>query len=383
MARFSVTKCLLRRCAAVATLLAVLLVGCRRGPEITQYEVPKEPTPDRMLAALVPHGSEAWSFKLAGPAEAVGKYTEKFDALVQTVTFPDAASGEPQWKLPEGWTQEAGGAQMRFATVKIPDSQPPLELTVAKVSWGSADEPQEILANVNRWRGQMQLPPIGDEDLSDETRSLKLAADQSKAIVVDLAGRLKAGVMSAPFASKAGKSDLPAGHPPVGEKTVGAKTVDRESKNAAQKSAQVEADPNVPFTYNLPAGWHPAPLKTFAAATFAVEKDSQKAEITATPFGGGAGGLLSNVNRWRGQVHLPPVAESELESLLNPYKVDGRPAQMVRFFSPKNSDQPLAIVAVIADRGDATWFFRMSGAPDFVEDQQSNFDKFMSSIKFK
>jgi len=95
MARFSVTKCLLRRCAAVATLFAVLLVGCGRGPEITQYEVPKEPTPDRMLAALVPHGSEAWSFKLAGPAEAVGKYTEKFDALVQTVTFPDAASGEP------------------------------------------------------------------------------------------------------------------------------------------------------------------------------------------------------------------------------------------------------------------------------------------------
>jgi hypothetical protein len=30
-----------------------------------------------------------------------------------------------------------------------------------------------------------------------------------------------------------------------------------------------------------------------------------------------------------------------------------------------------------------TWFFRMSGPPDFVEEQQSNFDKFMTSIKFK
>jgi len=294
MALFSVTKCLFGRCAALATLL-LLLTGCGQGPQITQYEVPKEPTPDRMLAALVPHGSEAWSFKLAGPGETVGKHTEKFDALVQTVTFPDSTAGEPQWKLPEGWTQEAGGAQMRFATIRIPDS-PPLELTMAKVSWESGAERQEILANVNRWRGQMQLPPIGEEDLSDETRSLKLTADQSKAIVVDLAGRLKTGGMSPPFASATGKGDLPAGHPPVGEKTTGAKSGGGES-GGAKKATQVAADPNLPFSFDLPAGWHPAPLKTFSVATFAVEKDAQKVEITATPFGGGAGGLLNNVNR--------------------------------------------------------------------------------------
>jgi hypothetical protein len=362
----------------LATLL--LLAGCGEGPKITQYEVPKEPTPDRMLAALVPHGSEAWSFKLAGPAETVGKYTEKFDALVQTVTFTDSDGGEPQWKLPEGWIQEAGGAQMRFATVKIPDGRPPLELTVAKVTWGSADETQEILANVNRWRGQMQLPPISEEDLADETRSLKLAADQ-KAIAVDLAGRLKAGGMSPPFAS-AGKGDLPAGHPPVSEKATAGKTAGG-GPASAKKSAQVATDPNLPFTFDMPTGWHPASLKTFSVATFAVEKDEQKVEITATPFGGGAGGLLNNVNRWRNLVHLPPVSESELESLLNSYKVDGRPAHMIRLFSPKTAEAPLAIVAVVADRDDTTWFFRMSGPPDFVEDQQPNFDKFMASIKFK
>jgi len=82
-------------------------------------------------------------------------------------------------------------------------------------------------------------------------------------------------------------------------------------------------------------------------------------------------------------VHLPPVSEGELESLLNPYKVDDRPAQMVRLFSPKNAESPLAIVAVVADRDDTTWFFRMSGPPELVEDQQPDFDKFMASIKFK
>jgi hypothetical protein len=334
-----------------------------------------------MLAALVPHGAEAWSFKLAGLAEAVGKNTDKFDALVQSVRFPDDAAGKPQWTLPDGWTQEAGGNEMRFATVKIPDTQ--TELTVAKVTWDADHQSQAILANVNRWRGQMQLSPMDETDLADGTRSLTLAADRSNAIVVDITGRLKPGGMSPPFASGADKGALPAGHPPVGEKSTNAAKKPPESAKGADASPRVAADPNLPFTYDLPAGWHPAPLKTFSVATFALETGSQKVEITVTPFGGGAGGLLMNVNRWRGQVHLPPASDDELKSLLSPYRVDGRPAQMVRLFSPKSADPPLAIVAVVADRDDATWFFRMSGAPELAEEQQSNFDKFMASIKFK
>ena len=371
----------------------MLLTGCGQEPKITQYEVPKEPTPDRMLAALVPHGSEAWSFKLAGPAEAVEKYSEKFDALVQSVKFPEDGGGKPQWTLPEGWTQDAGGNEMRFATVKIPDAETPLELTVAKVTWDADHQSQAILANVNRWRGQMQSSPVDESDLADETRWLTLAADQTKAIVVDVTGRLRPGGMAPPFASGADKGSLPAGHPPVGEKSTNANAARKESPMAARpesaKGVEVKTqiaapDPNLPFTYELPAGWRPAKeKKMFSIATFAVEKDSKQAEITVTPFGGGAGGLLMNVNRWRGQVHLPPVSEGELEALLNPYKVDGRPAQMARFFSPKDAEKPLAIVAVVSQRDDTTWFFRMSGTPELVEDQQSNFDKFMASIKFK
>src|SRR5262245_42410122 len=79
--------------------------GCKKPAEITRYQVPKEKPPappisaspsksktpgqDRMLAAIVPHGENAWSFKLAGKATEVDKHAEAFETLVKSVTFPE------------------------------------------------------------------------------------------------------------------------------------------------------------------------------------------------------------------------------------------------------------------------------------------------------
>src|SRR5262249_53306819 len=156
--------------------------------------------------------SQAWSFKLAGPAEAVGKFTEPFDALVKSVTF-GGTEAKPEWKLPEGWTQKAGGSAIRLATISIPAEPKPLELSVVPTSWSVEDEGASGLANVTRWRGQMQLAPIAADDLSKETRDLELS--KGRAIVVDLTGKLKTDGMQPPFAGMAGKQDLPAGHPTI------------------------------------------------------------------------------------------------------------------------------------------------------------------------
>ena len=154
--------------------------------------------PDRMLAAIVPHGNTAWFFKLSGPSGAVGKQTETFDALVKSVTFPESAGGKPQWKLPTGWEQKPG-SQMRFATLVLPaesaaDSgskspSKPLEVSVTSLPWSSQGEADQLLANVNRWRGQMQLKPLTPTELSTETRSIALSNDAKlTATLVDLTG---------------------------------------------------------------------------------------------------------------------------------------------------------------------------------------------------
>ncbi len=221
----------------VLTIVALAaLAGCDKGQEIAHYQVAKEmpiderpaaggetadnatPT-DRMLTVIVPHEHQAWFFKLAGPIDAVDKQAETFESFVKTVSFSESAGGKPKWKLPEGWEEKSEGAEMRFATVTIPTDDKPLELTISMpLPWMGGD-PKELQRNVDRWRGQLQLPPAGPDDLAKDTRNLKLADGEAKSeiIVVDLKGRLKAGGMTPPFANMAGRGALPAGHPPIAD----------------------------------------------------------------------------------------------------------------------------------------------------------------------
>jgi hypothetical protein len=51
-------------------------------------------------------------------------------------------------------------------------------------------------------------------------------------------------------------------------------------------------------------------------ASYAVKRpDGRSADISVVAMGGGAGGELENVNRWRNQIGLDPVTEADLAGL--------------------------------------------------------------------
>ena len=219
--------------AQVAPLLLIALfvavVGCSPAEKIEQYRVDKpevlakqfshgsdadaSPTADtsptdRMLAAIVPHGSQFWFFKLAGPDDAVRTHGKEFLQLMFSLHFADGAESPPDWTLPEGWTREPGN-QMRYATLVIAPGPPRLEVSVStfpKPS-GESETIDAILLNVNRWRGQMGLSPITKDQLADETKQLPLGGET--ATFVSLVGKLGKGGMTPPFARGA----LPLDHP--------------------------------------------------------------------------------------------------------------------------------------------------------------------------
>lgn len=215
------------RCCAVLVggLLALALVGCRPAEEIRSYSIPKEPEeappPElpagRMLGAIVVRPSQGWFFKLMGPADAVAAQAESFQAFLKTLKFP--AEGPPTWQVPEGWREQPGGP-MREATLVIPAEPKPLELTIVKLPREKGeDETDYVLKNVNRWRGQLQLPPLGQPDLAAETSQVEL--DGATATAVNIEGKLApTGAMSGggaaggpPFAPGMGARALPPGHP--------------------------------------------------------------------------------------------------------------------------------------------------------------------------
>jgi hypothetical protein len=158
---------------------------------------PSGPPTDRTLAVIVPTTPQGWFFKLTGPEAAVAALETKFNDFLSTVKFEN---GEPTWKLPDGWQQQPGNA-FRFATIVIPGEAKPLELTVSGLPNSGDDNVNYVLANVNRWRGQLQLPKIDADALGIETQTIEV--DGTTATRVNLAGHAAAGGMQPPFMSGA------------------------------------------------------------------------------------------------------------------------------------------------------------------------------------
>src|SRR6185295_11513521 len=68
------------------------------------------------------------------------------------------------------------------------------------------------------------------------------------------------------------------------------------------------------LAWDLPAGWKETAAKPPVTAAFAVAgHDRVEASITVLP--GSAGGLLANLNRWRGQMGLAPMDDGGVAAL--------------------------------------------------------------------
>ena len=208
-------------------LLALVAAGCSERPPITSYTVSKpvplrpianphdaglpmtlpgaaaaeapptgEPT-DRMLGVVVPITPQGWFFKFSGPVAAVTAQESAFKDFLKTVTFTD---GKPEWALPAGWQAQPGN-QFRFATLLIPAEGKPLEVSVTALPNSGEDNTNYVLSNVNRWRGQLRLPPITAAQLPAESSTVDLSG--TPATLVDLVGHTAPGGMGGPFSSGA------------------------------------------------------------------------------------------------------------------------------------------------------------------------------------
>ncbi|HMC12601.1 MAG TPA: hypothetical protein VKH44_14980, partial [Pirellulaceae bacterium] len=227
-----------RSARAFASILAAALayaLGCQKAEQIHTYIVPKEtkatavadatdtkpgePT-DRMLAAILPAGGQAWFFKAVGPIADIDKHEKEINDFFANLTL--APDGRVNWKLPAGWKEEAGNG-IRLATIVVPGDKR-LEITVSTATW--SDSQKSMLDNVNRWRGQLQLPPVTAKQLPDVSHESK--AGERPITIVDMRGQFKSGGMTPPFAggsfgpratgsrSTTNSADgLPSRHPPI------------------------------------------------------------------------------------------------------------------------------------------------------------------------
>lgn len=95
-------------------------------------------------------------------------------------------------------------------------------------------------------------------------------------------------------------------------------------------------------------------------ATYEMQGPSGPIEVAISRFPGDVGGMLANVNRWRGQVGLPPTTESELADMIEPFENDRFSGSLLHI---EGAEQHIVVASIFETNANQTWTVRVSAAP--------------------
>ena len=135
------------------------------------------------------------------------------------------------------------------------------------------------------------------------------------------------------------------------------------------------------LTWTAPADWKPKPRSAMRKGSYAVPgPDGAEADCSVTAFPGDVGGELANLNRWRGQIDLPPLAAADVPAATTRLSHDGLDFVVVDFANPKAEKAQRILGALVAHDG-ATWFFKLLGSEAALGAQKDAFLHFLSTVK--
>ncbi|MEO5722613.1 MAG: hypothetical protein ABIR71_14260 [Chthoniobacterales bacterium] len=344
-------------------------VGCNKSDDsITAYRAPKEVRPETGAQQPAPE--------------------------------PGAPAGL-HWLAPSSWEEQpASGFRKGSFLVRGGDGQ---TADVSVISFPEAAG--GTLANVNRWREQLKLPPVTEE--AQAGSSFPVAGHDM--LFVELASEQ-------PLEAKADKTRVLGGIYPAQTETWFFKMTGPDELVAAQREpfkeflqsvheeggaphATASGDSTnaptpplidtlgaVPLQYTLPPGWKEKPLTPMRVASFnASAPNGKEVDISVVYLMGEAGGDLANVNRWRDQVKLPPIDEPGLQQSAERVETNGHNFLVVDLASSEPIGEPAAkqrIVAAILDDKGRSWFIKMTGEDAAVASQKSAFADFLHTLKF-
>lgn len=366
----------------VAGSLVTAFTGCGRD-DVRTYRVPKEAIP-QLAAADLPSGHPDISGAAATPAIAA--------------------------KVPTDW-QEAPPGEMRVASYHVKGKDGKMaDVSVIPLPGMAGRD----IDNVNRWRGQVGMTPVGEGELAKLTETVQVGGQEGK--LYEMAGqnsgsgeknRILAAIVRRPdaawffkmvgddalvaeqksafvdylksfsFAGTSGgaamrETQLPPSHPPIGNISPSA---------AAAAPSSGEGKPE----WQVPAGWKEIDGGQFLVAKFIVSgSDNSQAAVNVSMSAGDGGGVLGNVNRWRGQLGLNQQSQAEVDKLVTSVDIEGGKAMLVDMSgTDMKSGAKTRLVGAIVPKGQQTWFYKLMGPAQLVEQQKDTFTKFVQTVKYR
>ena len=279
---------------------------------------------------------------------------------------------------------------------------------------------------MNRWRQQIGLPPVTADELPSTLKpvdapagqfitvnfvnpssgSRVLAAlfkDPSKTWFFKLAGpdavvasqetqflallqSVKFDETAAPPAgvikeasAPVNTNDLPPGHPPIGGIATG-EQMPQTMPAAPEGPAPTEGQADLPIRWAAPDNWIPKALGQMRKGSYTVHGNGDAtADFSIIALPGAAGGFHQNVNRWRGQIGLPPQDEATIDAGVQHIESAGFHFDVVDFAGTGADAQH--VTGAIMTLGNDTWFFKLSGPDPVVAGEHDAFVNFLKTVR--
>ena len=280
--------------------------------------------------------------------------------------------------LPVGWEEQpTGGMRLASYVVHGPAGEE------AQVSVIPLPESPEV-DNVNRWRNQLGLNAITESEANSQAQEVSIGGERARMFELSgtaqgkptrtLAALLKhAGSMW--FFKMMGDDGLVRSQKDAFVKFLAQYQISHDDHSHDAPAGQTPAVTSSaePTAKNpaAPATWKQVPPGPMQEAKFVVGEG--KATVTLSTAGGG---LLPNVNRWRGQIELPPVTEKDLETLAVPLDLTDAKGTLVDMRGPSQR-----LVVAIVPRGDKTWYFKLMGEDSTVGAEKNALIEFARASK--
>jgi hypothetical protein len=365
----------------------------------------------------------------------VAKAPEGAPAAALPQGHPNVSGGstspELKYKVPAGW-QEVAPGEMRAASFRVAGQNgKQADVSVIPLPGMAGGD----LDNVNRWRGQVGLKGVSAEDLAKLAQSVEI--DRHAAQLYDQAGdnpgsgdktRILAAILrregtawffkmtgddalvaqqkptfveflkSVTFAPPGGQAGLPPSHPPIdgaselppshppisgGSELPPSHPPIGGASMGAQSAPAASSGQDKPV-WQVPSGWQEAPGGQFLVAKYLIKGSGDaQAAVNVSMSAGDGGGLLANLNRWRGQLGLKAVSEADLANQVQSLDVSGAKATLAEVSgTDPRTGQKSRLLAAIVPQGQQTWFYKLMGNEQVVEQQKEAFTKFVQTARY-
>lgn len=298
-----------------------------------------------------------------------------------------AHSDSVTWRSLPDWKAEAAG-KFLTAAYAVPELG---RLTVSKLGGDGGG----LAANVNRWRGQVGMQPLPEEKVTGQP--MPVTGSAREILLFNLNPDEAPDDAEGIFAAV-----LPLGSETWYFKLTGPSAKLRENGGTVfmdfltdVRIAGEEAAPPVPaappanaapkIQVTAPEGWEASEGSSMRVASFVIKgEDGATADVSVIPLPGESGSVLENVNRWRAQVQLPPLAGADDPAI--GVEMDGAAGKL--FVTHMVSSEAVldgkkaAISTAILKAEGITWFFKITGEATLVEANREKFENFARTAAF-